>query len=73
MSDSNKTEHILGGGPMHAGDCPACIESSERAVARRAAVPNPHRPGTKAYAKFEKERYAGLNAIDPRTETYWCM
>jgi hypothetical protein len=67
-------EHqIAGNGPLHAHDCPPCVAETNERRARHDAVPNPHRVGTKAHAKFERERYVGLNACDPRTETYWSM
>lgn len=66
-------EHRASGGMLHDRDCPGCVAESDARVAARAAQVNPHRPGTKAHAKFEQERYQGLNAVDPRTETYWSM
>lgn len=67
---------VRGGGAYgitHDRDCPPCVAADQERANRRAAIKNPHRPGTKAHAKFERERYAGLNACDPRSETYWCM
>jgi len=49
------------------------VAEDNRRRAQRAALVNPHRPGTQVHAKFERERFAGLNACDPRTETYWSM
>jgi hypothetical protein len=67
-------EHkITGSGPQHDWDCPPCVEANNERKARHAATPNPHRPGTKVYAKFESMRYVGLSGCDPRTETYWSM
>lgn len=71
---STTSPHVISrGGPMHDWDCPACVAEDARRRAARAAMVNPHRPGTKVHAKFERERYQGLNAVDPRTETYWSM
>lgn len=70
MSDR---EHVASRGMIHDYDCPACVLEAAQREAARAALVNPHRPGTKAHDKFERERYQGMNAVDPRTETYWSM
>jgi hypothetical protein len=66
-------DHKVTNGPVHDWDCPPCVARSHEAEDQRAAVTNPHRAGTKVHARFERERYQGLRACDPRTETYWCM
>jgi hypothetical protein len=67
-------EHKGGGeyGATHDQDCPACVEADAERKAH-ADADNPHRPGTKAHAKYAQMRAAGRNACDPRSETYWSM
>lgn len=58
-----------GYGP-HAWDCEPCVAEYE---ARKASRQNPHRPGTKVAAEWDRMNASGLVACDPRTETYWSM
>jgi hypothetical protein len=60
-----------GYGP-HPMDCPACAEAAERRYEWRLAN-NPHRPGTKAHATWDKQRGFLDWALDLRGETYWSM
>jgi hypothetical protein len=66
-------EHKISYGPVHDWDCPPCVEAYHKAEDYRASIQNPHRPGTKVHERFEKERYQGLRACDPRSELYWTM
>jgi len=69
--EATRETHVLrAGGPVHAFDCPACVTAANDRAARDR---NPHRPGTKAAARWERLNNAGLAACDPRTETYWSM
>lgn len=58
------------GGTVHAQDCEPCAEAQK---ARADGRQNPHRPGTKVAAEWDRMNRAGLMACDPRTETYWSM
>lgn len=57
-------------GPVHAMDCPGCIEERAEREARYAET-NPHRKGTKAWAKRDGEDRQALYALDMRYEHYW--
>jgi len=61
-----------GGYGPHDWDCPACKAESERRSEYRKNN-NPHRPGTKAAAKWDRDRASVDWAMDMRGETYWCM
>jgi len=57
-------------GVTHDWNCPACVlENADRKL--RDEMANPHRIGTKAHEKFDRERAASRWALDPRGETYW--
>jgi hypothetical protein len=58
-------------GTTHDSDCPACV--AQDATRRERHGRNPHRPGTKAAARWERDEAAARWACDPRSETYWCM
>lgn len=61
-----------GGYGPHDWDCPACkVESERRSEYRKNN--NPHRPGTKAAAKWDRDRASVDWAMDMRGETYWSM
>lgn len=70
--------HTIGGkyvgavayGTVHDPNCPACAAAAAERTAHRV---NPHRPGTKAHAKWEREQSFVQLACDPRSETYWSM
>ena len=66
----HKSQYGFAYGTTHDADCPACVEAFD---ARKAERRNPHRPGTKVAAEWERMNNAGLAACDPRTETYWSM
>ena len=67
MAKQHKTR--VGYGP-HDWDCEPCREQD---AIRRGERQNPHRAGTKVAAEWERMNNAGLQACDPRTETYWSM
>ena len=71
MTVEGPPHKTLGPGYLtHAWDCDVCVALSEyRAV--RDEEQNPHRPGTKAHAKYDRERSAARWALDMRGETYW--
>ena len=65
--------HIVpayGQGPMHPYDCPACVKLAADRKAYR-ATRNPHRPGTKAADRWDRDRAFLDWAGDLRGETYW--
>ena len=65
-------KHVIrGGGPVHAWDCPPCVEEAERRDLW-ARENNPHRKNTKAAAEWYRNNRGGPH-IDPRYETYWSM
>lgn len=65
-------QHNNGGGyGPHPWDCPACVLAAKRRKENRR--PNPHRPGTKVAARWEREQNALDWAMDLRGETYWSM
>lgn len=68
-AEADKPEHRGGGayGITHDHDCPACLANEARFAERK----NPHRPGTKAAAKWEREQSWLAYATSPRSETYW--
>lgn len=67
-------EHTNSGGyGPHPGNCPACVEKYEAEVARRAQLVNPHRPGTKVHAQWERENRRPSWYMDLRSEAYWSM
>lgn len=69
----NVPQHKSSGGyGPHDWDCPACKAESERRAEYRKSN-NPHRPGTKAAAKWDRDRSSVDWAMDMRGETYWSM
>lgn len=69
----NPPKHKSSGGyGPHDWDCPACKAESERRAEYRKNN-NPHRPGTKAAAKWASDRSRVDWAMDMRGETYWSM
>ena len=68
--DSRTTHVIAGNGPMHTWTCPPCMrEATARSFYR--ATHNPHRPGTKVAAAWDRDRARVDWAMDMRGETYW--
>lgn len=66
-------EHKTSGGyGPHAWDCAPCKEAADERRARDERE-NPHRPGTKAHAKWDAMASSSRMGCDPRTETYWSM
>ena len=70
MNDTPR--HVRSGtvSPMHDRDCPGCIFDAEERTARYAET-NPHRKGTKAWAKRELDDRYMVYALDMRNEHYW--
>jgi hypothetical protein len=67
-------KHNNGGGyGPHPGNCPACIAKHEAEKAERAKWVNPHRPGTKVHAQWERENRNPPWYLDLRSERYWSM
>ena len=64
-------EHIKGQYGPHPGNCPGCVEAHETETARRAALTNPHRSGTKVHALWERENRTPSWYMDLRSEAYW--
>jgi hypothetical protein len=54
----------------HDSDCPACVEAHRERMERHV---NPHRPGTKVAAEWDRMNRQAAMGSDPRTETYWSM
>lgn len=68
-----RAQHVTSGGyGPHAWTCPACIADHAERLARFAET-NPHRVGTKAHAKREREDQQVAFATDMRSEAYWSM
>ena len=72
----HKIHGVLGGtgeyGVTHDWDCPACVIRADENLMRR-QKDNPHRPGSQAFLRWEREQAAADWACDPRGERYWCM
>lgn len=66
--DTNEKVHKSTYGMIHDADCPGCVARDESWTAGHK---NPHRPGTKAHAKWERMNSQVRWATDMRSETYW--
>lgn len=56
-------------GTTHDIDCKACLKDDADRQDRIGK--NPHRPGTKAAARWDSEQSRVMWATSPRSETYW--
>lgn len=68
----NLPHQSSGGYGPHDWSCPACIAESMRRTEYRLNN-NPHRPGTKVAARWDRDRSSVDWAMDMRGETYWSM
>ena len=57
----------------HPSKCPGCVYKYEQEKAERATWINPHRPGTKVHAAWEKDNRLPSYYMDLRSEAYWSM